>query len=325
MPAHSPSDRSRGDLIAIGGAEDKTRERHVLGRLVALAGGSDARIAILPVASMMPVELSDAYVRVFRDLGASDIHVFDVRRREEAFDPERVHLLQECTLVFFTGGDQLRLVVTLGGTPMVQAIRRMNASGVPVAGTSAGAAALCQHMIARGRSGQVAGRHMVNLAAGLGLTNRIVVDQHFSQRHRMGRLFSAVSLNPFLIGVGIDEDTAACLDAHNRLTVWGKGSVTIVDGADISYTNVHEVEGRKPATVIGVSVNVLTAGGSYDLVNRVGSPPPVTLLEGAHLTALRAVSELDEDPDELDERELDEREGERDPGDSDDPFPPEPA
>ncbi len=320
MPAHPPANNVRGDLIAIGGAEDKTRERHVLGRLVGLAGGSNARIAILPVASMIPGDLADAYVRVFRDLGASDIHVFDVRRREEAFDPDRLRQLQECTLVFFTGGDQLRLVVTLGGTPMVQAIRRMNASGVPVAGTSAGAGALCQHMIARGRSGQVAGRHMVNLAAGLGLTNRIVVDQHFSQRHRMGRLFSAVSLNPFLIGVGIDEDTAACLDARNRLSVWGKGSVTIVDGSDIRFTNVHEVEGRKPATVIGLAVHVLTAGGSYDLVNRTGAPPPVSLLEGAQLSARAAGSELNEDPDDLDPPD--------DGGESTDPddlFPPEPA
>ena len=281
MPPHSPHDAERGALVAIGGAEDKTRERHVLARLLALAGGPDARVAILPVASSIPIEIADAYVRVFRDLGASELHVFDIRRREEAMDPDRLHQLEACTLVFFTGGDQLRLVVTLGGTPVVQAIRRMNARGVPVAGTSAGAACLCQHMIGRGRSGQVAGRHMVNLAAGLGLTNRIVVDQHFSQRHRMGRLFSAVALNPFLLGVGIDEDTAACLDARNRLTVWGKGSVTIVDGAEITYTNVHEVEGRKPASVLGTRVHVLTAGGSYDLLNRMASPAPVTLLEPA--------------------------------------------
>lgn len=309
MPAQPLVDSARGDIVAIGGAEDKTRERHVLGRLVGLAGGSKASIAIFPVASVVPDELADAYVGVFRHLGASDIHVFDIRRREEAFDPDRVRLLQECSLVFFTGGDQLRLVVTLGGTPMVQAIRRMNAAGVPVAGTSAGAAALCQHMIARGRSGQVAGRHMVNLAAGLGLTNRIVVDQHFSQRHRMGRLFSAVSMNPFLIGVGIDEDTAACLDASNRLTVWGKGSVTIVDGSDISHTNVHEIEGRKPATVIGLKVHVLTAGGSFDLVNRTGEPAPVTLVEGAPPTPVVPLEPTDAD----------------DADDTDDPFAPEPA
>lgn len=321
MPAHPPDQNARGDLIAIGGAEDKTRERHVLGRLVGLAGGADASIAIFPVASTIPSEVSDNYVRVFRHLGASRIHVFDIRRREEAFDPERVRALEECSLIFFTGGDQLRLVVTLGGTPLVQKIRRMHAHGVPVAGTSAGAAALCQHMIARGRSGQVAGRHMVNLAAGLGLTNRIVLDQHFSQRHRMGRLFSAVALNPFLIGVGIDEDTAACLDARNRLTVWGKGSVTIVDGADIAYTNVHEVDGRKPASVVGLHVHVLTAGGSYDLVNRAGAPAPVSLLDGAQVIPLDAgaADDLDEDADDGDEQD------ELDASDPNDLFPPEPA
>lgn len=270
MPAHPTEQQRRGAIVAIGGAEDKTRERRVLGRLVQLAGGAAASIALIPVASTIPAQVCDNYTRVFRELGAGEVHVFDVRRREEAFDPGLNHRLHQCSLVFFTGGDQLRLVVTLGGTPMVQTIRRMNADGVPVAGTSAGAAAVCQHMIARGRSGQVAGRHMVNLAPGLGLSNRIVVDQHFSQRHRMGRLFSAVSMNPFLIGVGIDEDTAAALDADNRLTVWGKGSVTVIDGSDIRYTNVHEIEGRKPASVIGLRVHVLTRGDSFDLVNREG-------------------------------------------------------
>lgn len=274
MPAHPERPEARGAIIPIGGAEDKTKERHVLGRLVQLAGGEAARIALLPVASSIPAQVADNYVKVFRALGAPDVHVFDIRRRDEAFDAERNRELNQCSLVFFTGGDQLKLVATLGGTPLVQTIRRMNAAGVPVAGTSAGAAAVCQHMIGRGRSGQLAGRHMVSLAPGLGLTNRIVVDQHFSQRHRMGRLFSAVAMNPFLIGVGIDEDTACFLDAENKLTVWGRGSVTVVDGSDIRFNNVHEVEGTRPASVVGLRVHVLTAGGTYDLVNREGDGPP---------------------------------------------------
>lgn len=275
MPPHPPEASVRGELIAIGGAEDKQKERRVLARLTQLAGGSNACIAVVPTASMVPEELSAVYLRVFRELGAGTVHIIHATRRADASDPEQLARLQECSLIFFTGGDQLRLVATLGGTPLAQVIRRMNAHGIPVAGTSAGAAAICQHMIGRGRSGQVAGRHMVSLAPGLGLTNRIVVDQHFSQRHRMGRLFSAVAMNPFLVGVGIDEDTAASINGNNRLEVWGRGCVTVVDGSELVYTDVHEVEGRAPASVLGTRVHVLTPGCSFDLLNRVAEPPEV--------------------------------------------------
>ena len=273
-PAEQLPDCVRGPIVAIGGAEDKQKERRVLFELCRLAGGVDARIAVFPTASTVPAQMAEVYDRVFRDLGAPPPMVFPISTRAEGADPTTLARLEEATLVFFTGGDQLRLVSLLGGTPVAQIVRRLNARGVPVAGTSAGAAALCQHMIGRGRSGQVLGRHMVSLAPGLGLSNRTVIDQHFSQRHRMGRLFSAVSLNPFLVGVGIDEDTAACLGGDNRLTVWGRGSVTVVNGHRLSYTNVHEVEGRTHAAVLGMSVHVLTAGCCYDLAEHTATAPP---------------------------------------------------
>ena len=224
MPAEVPADVIRGTLVAIGGGEDKLKEKHVLQRIVQLAGGANARIALIPTASSVPTELSTTYVRVFKELGAAETIVVPITTRGEAGDPGILAAVDRATLVFFTGGDQLRLVSLLGGTAFVTTIRRMNARGVPIAGTSAGAGALCQHMIARGRSGQMLNQRMVSLAPGLGLTNRIVVDQHFSQRHRMGRLFTAVALNPFLVGIGIDEDTAALLDGHNSLSVWAAGS-----------------------------------------------------------------------------------------------------
>ncbi|MFZ5480595.1 MAG: cyanophycinase [Myxococcota bacterium] len=272
MPSENLPD-ARGPLIAIGGAEDKEREKRVLFELVRHAGGREARIAVIPTASTVPEHLAELYARVFQELGAPHPMVLQVHERKDASDPHVLEQLESATLVFFTGGDQLRLVARLGGTPLVQLVRRMNARGVPVAGTSAGAGAICQHMIGRGRSGQVLGRHMVSLAPGLGLTNRIIIDQHFSQRHRMGRLFSAVALNPFLVGVGIDEDTAACIGPDNRLTVWGRGSVTVVDGHHLSYTNVHEVEGRTSAAVLGMSVHVLTAGCAFDLTEHVAHGP----------------------------------------------------
>ncbi len=274
MPAIVPADVTRGTIVAIGGGEDKLKEKHVLQKIVQLAGGPKARIGLIPTASSVAKDISAVYTRVFKELGAAETIVLDIASRGEAAEPRMLADLERATLVFFTGGDQLRLVAMLGGTPVVQSLRRMNASGVPIAGTSAGAGAVCQHMIARGRSGQMVNQRMVSLAPGLGLTNRIVVDQHFSQRHRVGRLFTAVALNPFLVGVGIDEDTAALLDGTNQLSVWGAGSVTVIDGGKLSYSDVPEIQGRAPAAALGLQVHVLTQGCTFDLVERTASAPP---------------------------------------------------
>src|SRR5262249_58618895 len=136
---------------------------------------------------------------------------------------------------------QGRIVTLLGGTPLAQAIRRAHRAGALVAGTSAGASVVCDHMIAQGKKGYAPRRASVTLAPGLGLTKRLVIDQHFAQRHRIGRLFTAVALNPFLIGVGIDEDTAVVLEPANQMHVFGAGTVTIIDGSKILYTDIHEV------------------------------------------------------------------------------------
>lgn len=286
MPSHGLPDSRRGTIVAIGGAEDKVRQRLVLQRIVKLAGGRKAHIAVVPTASRIPREMIATYERVFTELGASKVTALEVGTREHASDEGMLRVLEDATLVFLTGGDQLRLVSAIGGTPFAMQLRKLNAAGLPIAGTSAGAGVLCQHMIARGRSGQWMNQSMVSLAPGLGLSNRIVIDQHFSQRHRMGRLFTAVSLNPFLVGVGIDEDTAIALDADNRLHVWGRGSVTVVDGADITRTDVAEVDGRKPGSVFGLRVHVLTEGCSYDLIERRGHAPgekadPIKVQENA--------------------------------------------
>lgn len=273
MPANGPAESIRGTLIAIGGGEDKLKEKHVLSRVVALAGGNQAKIALIPTASSIPDEMAAIYTKVFAELGAAETMVMAIDSRAQAGDPKELEKLERATLTFFTGGDQLRLVSLLGGTPFVTALRRRNAAGMPIAGTSAGAGAICQHMIARGRSGQALNQRMVNLAPGLGLTNRMVVDQHFSQRHRMGRLFTAVALNPFLVGVGIDEDTGAFLDGNNQLTVHGAGSVTVIDGSNIVYTDIADIQTARPGSVLGLSVHVLTHGCSFDLVSRVATAP----------------------------------------------------
>ena len=254
----------RGPLIAIGGAEDKVGARAVLREFVSRAGGDRAVVAVFPTASMIPGELAVTYGEIFRDLGA-EVRIVRVETRADGEDPAVLAELRGVTAIFFTGGAQGRIVTMLGGTPLAQAIRRAYRAGVVVAGTSAGASVVCDHMIAQGKSGYAPRRQSVTLAPGLGLTKRLVIDQHFAQRHRIGRLFSAVAMNPFLIGVGIDEDTAIVLDAQNRIEVLGRGTVTVVDGARIAHTDIHEVPDGRPAALLGLRVQVLTEGCTFDV------------------------------------------------------------
>src|SRR5215210_1987035 len=211
----------RGFLLPIGGAEDKLQERRILSRFVQLSGGSDARLAVIPAASAMPTELGGRYCEIFTALGAASARVIHVDDRRQANDPENVSLLNDMTGIFLTGGEQLRLVSYLGGTRLAEKIDLCLDSGATVAGTSAGASSLSQHMIAFGRSGGVPSQRMVQLSPGLGLTNRVIIDQHFRQRDRFGRLMTAVALNPAEIGLGIDEDTAVIIGPDDDCEVVG--------------------------------------------------------------------------------------------------------
>jgi cyanophycinase len=261
--------------MAIGGAEDKVKERHILTTFLGMAGAEQARIAVLPAASSRADEVGELYHALFRDLGAPVVEVVHVYSRLEAQDSARLAILEEASGIFMTGGDQLRLATLLGGTAMAQTIRRRNADGIVVAGTSAGASILGQHMIAFGRAGEVPEQRMVQLAPGLGLTNRVIIDQHFQQRGRTGRLMVAVAYNPFLIGLGIDEDTAAVLNPNNVLEVVGRGSVIVVDGAGMTYTNVNEVKRHEPVALTDMRLHVLTNGFRYNLIERRPEIPDV--------------------------------------------------
>jgi cyanophycinase len=265
-PAETPpqSTKPRGLLFAIGGAEDKVGDRAILSEVVARAGGKKAVIALFPTASTIPGELADMYEAIFRSMGA-EVRVVWVKTRADAEDPEILGQLEGATAIFFTGGAQGRIVTLLGGTPLAQTIRRAHRSGALVAGTSAGASVVCDHMIIQGKKGYAPKRRSVTLGPGLGLTKRLVIDQHFAQRHRIGRLFSAVALNPFLIGVGIDEDTGVVIGADNKMEVVGRGTVTVIDGAKIIHTDIHETHETEPAALLGVQVHVLTRGYGFDI------------------------------------------------------------
>jgi cyanophycinase len=271
-PAEVTDLNGRGVLMAIGGGEDKIKERRVLTHFFNLAGSQQAHIAVIPAASTQPDQTGELYQALFRNLGVTEIEVFHIRSRADAQDPGRVAALRQVSAIFLSGGNQLRLMSLLGGTLMAQAIRRLNANGVAVAGTSAGASALSQHMIAFGRAGEWPSQRMVQLTPGLGLSNRVVIDQHFQNRGRTGRLLIAVAYNPFLIGLGIDEDTAAVLDPQNRLHIIGRSSVVVVDGSELDYTNVGDVQRHRAVAMTNIRLHVLTDGFSYDLMSRQVEP-----------------------------------------------------
>jgi cyanophycinase len=264
-----------GPLIAIGGAEDKVRERTILRYFLEVAGGSDASVVVLATASEVP-EAGERYADLFYSLNADSVEVLRIASREDALvaGAEAHELLEYATGLFITGGGQLRLSSALGGTQVALAIRARHAAGMVVAGTSAGAAFLSQHMIALGDSGATPRRRLVHLAPGLGLAPNLVIDQHFRRRDRLGRLLTALSYNPGLLGVGVDEDTAAVIDSEGSLRVLGAGAVTIVDAHDMRHTDSHAVHRGQPLSMLGVKLDVLTTGCRYDLERRIAHPPP---------------------------------------------------
>jgi len=222
---------------------------------------------VIPTASELR-STGRRYEELFRDLKASKVWVLPFESRKQCEDPEELAVLDKANGVFLTGGNQVRLGTTLGGTPVAKALRIMNAKGAHIAGTSAGAAFLSEHMIAFGDEGSTPRAGMVSLAPGLGLTNRVVVDQHFRQRDRLGRLLSALAYNPFAHGLGLDEDTAAFIGPDDTLEVVGSGAVTIVDPAHMEYSSMDQAKVGEPVTMIGIRIHVLVSGARYDLHER---------------------------------------------------------
>ena len=267
-PSQVPEGHQRGFIMPIGGAEDKVGGETILKRFVRVCGGRNAAIAVIPTASELRTT-GRRYEDLFRDLKASKGWVLPFESRKQCEDPEELAVLEKATGVFLTGGSQLRLSTTLGGTSVAKALRAMNARGVHIGGTSAGAAFLPEHMIAYGEEGATPHAGMVQLAPGLGLTNSVVIDQHFRERDRLGRLLTALSLNPFATGIGLDEDTAALIGPDNTLEVVGSGAITIVDPSNIEYSSIDAARQGEPVSLVGVRLHVLIRGGTYNLATRV--------------------------------------------------------
>jgi len=278
MPSKVPDGETRGWIVPIGGAENKENDKRILARFVAVSGGSHADIVVIPTASRLH-ETGARYEQLFRQLGAARVSVMDFDTRRDCHEQGRLDRLGEASGIFFTGGNQLRLTTLLGGTPVAKLIRGRNAHGVTVGGTSAGASILSEHMIAFGDDGSSAISGSVRLAPGLGLTNRFVIDQHFRQRDRLGRLLTALAYNPFSVGIGLDEDTAAFIGPDDTLEVEGSGGVTVVDAAEVSFSSMDMVNEGQPICMLGLKLHLLVTGATFNLHTRIASAATLRALK----------------------------------------------
>lgn len=261
---------ARGFLIPIGGAERKRRSPTILRRFVELCGGAEARIAIIPTASKLDTT-GPSYETVFKRLGAGRASSVPFATRRDCHRKDWLELLQESTGIFITGGSQLRLSRTIGGTPVARSLRDLYRHGVHIAGTSAGASYMSEHMIAFGDAGASPVTHMVAMAPGIGLTSDFTIDQHFRERDRLGRLLTVLAYNPFIIGMGLDEDTAAFIGPDGILEVAGSGSCTLVDGSELEYASVGHQPGD-PVSLLGVKLHILLPGSRFEIKTRRATP-----------------------------------------------------
>ncbi|MFZ9887408.1 MAG: cyanophycinase [Myxococcota bacterium] len=272
-PARVSQDERRGYIVPVGGAEDKEADVAVLRRFVEVSGGSDARIAIIPTASQLK-DTGARYEELFRRLEVREAFSLPFGTRDDAQHEPWLVQLESATGIFLTGGNQLRISAVLGGTPVAKAIRRLNAKGVTVGGTSAGAAILSEHMIAYGEAGATPHAGQASLAPGLGMTNRVIIDQHFRQRDRLGRLLSALAYNPFAVGLGLDEDTAAFIDPDDVVHVVGSDAITVVDPSALEHSSMPYTEVGRAVCLTNIRLHILVDGATFDLKTRRALPPP---------------------------------------------------
>jgi cyanophycinase len=258
---------SVGALYVIGGAEDKLKRRTVLRHFVQACGGPQARIAVIPTASSLGPEVIEIYTALFERLGAASVVGVRPESRDAANDPAVAAQLDDVSGIFLTGGNQLKLSAIINGTAFGRAIVSAHVSGVTIGGTSAGASIQSSHMVAFGIGGSTPKQRMTQLASGLGLVKSCVIDQHFAQRNRYGRLLMLVAQSPDLLGMGVDEDTAAIVTDDQIVEVVGRGAVTIIDGRQMS-SNAHEAARSAPLLVSGAVLHVLPAGAKFDLMSR---------------------------------------------------------
>jgi len=253
-----------GNLIIIGGAEDKKGECTILRTFVGLSG-KEPRITVITTATENPEMVGNQYKEVFAGLGAANTQILNINSRDDANMDENARIIFESSGIFFTGGDQLRITSILGGTKVYKALHAANKAGVVIAGTSAGASAMSRTMIVEGNDNDAARKCTLKMAPGLGLLEEALIDQHFHQRGRIGRLTCGVAENPSILGIGIDEDTAIRVFPDNHFEVIGSNSVTVVDGRHIKSSNVSELKPDENLAISNIIIHVLPKGYGYNL------------------------------------------------------------
>ncbi|MBD2195839.1 MULTISPECIES: cyanophycinase [Calothrix] len=254
-------------LVIIGGAEDKEGDCQILREFLRRAGGTKAHIVIMTAATELPREVGENYIRVFERLGAEKVRIVDTETREDAASSTALEAVNDATGIFFTGGDQARITSILKDTQIDEAIHKRFAEGVVVAGTSAGAAVMPDTMIVEGDSETNPRIEIVDIGPGMGFLPGVIIDQHFSQRGRLGRLISALLQEPADLGFGIDENTAMVV-TDNQIEVVGEGAVTIVDESDATHNNIDEILKDEPLAIFGAKLHILPNGYKFDLKTR---------------------------------------------------------
>ena len=258
---------ARGKLVVIGGAEDKEGDCVILKEFVRLAKGNKAHVVVMTVATDHPQEVGAEYKKVFKRLGVADVKVVDVSSREDTESTKAMSAIEEATGIFFTGGDQLHIPALLGGTEMDRIIKERVGKGLVLGGTSAGAAMMSNSMMLGGESETNPRFGSVEIGPGMDFLMGTLIDTHFSQRGRHGRLLTATAHYPQDMGIGIDEDTALVV-AGNEFEVMGSGAVTVIDAGGITHTNLHELQKNEGLELHNVRVHVLPSGARFSLTER---------------------------------------------------------
>lgn len=254
-----------GSLIIIGGAEDKKGEKNILKEVCSKLDKDNDELVIATVATDSPAEAGAQYRNIFEELGVKKVSVLNVNFREDAYFNDNISMVERAALIFFTGGDQLKITSMLGGTPLYNSFSRGYEKGCVYVGTSAGASVMSDIMVVEGPDEESPKKCTLKMAPGLGLIKGVIIDQHFAQRGRIGRLLVGVAENPQSLGIGIDEDTAIMVNKEGVFQVIGSGAVYILDGSTITRTNVSEQFQNEILSIFDVKMHVLKSGDRFDL------------------------------------------------------------
>lgn len=256
-----------GQLVIIGGAEDKKNDCKVLREFIRQSGGRQAHIVVMTVATDLPGEVGTDYHDVFERLGVEEVRIVNTVEREDADCPETLEAIEWATGVYFTGGDQARITRFLKDTEFDRLIHQRYAQGLVIGGTSAGAAMMPEMMIVKGDSETNPRVEIVHMDRGMGFLPNVVLDQHFAQRGRLGRLLSALAQQPVVLGLGIDENTAILVNG-DVFEVIGEGAVTIIDVDNITHSNLHKLLPDEALALCGAKLHILPSGYRFNLKTR---------------------------------------------------------